>query len=177
MNRAFRAADNFPMKRTLGVVLAALAVAMMLPAAVSEATNGTVCWSSTKTERGFAAKMNASRSARDLGSVKLDPELSRVARLHTREMIGAKGLFHTPMTKLMGRVTNWITLGENVGRGDTVRSLHRAFMNSPTHKANILDGTYNHVGVGTARAGGKLWVSVVFEARTDPGTTLAMPSC
>lgn len=177
MNGAIRPADNFSMKKTLGVWLAAIAVTAMLPGAASEAANGTTCWSSTKPERGFAAKMNSSRTANDLGTVKLDPELSRVARLHTKEMIRAEGLFHTPMTKLMTRVTNWITLGENVGRGDTVRSLHRAFMSSPTHKANILDGTYNHVGVGTARAGGKLWVSVVFEARTDPGTTLAMPSC
>ena len=165
------------MRRTLGISLATVVLTAMMQGAVSQAANGTTCWSSTRTERAFADKMNGSRSGNDLGSVELDPELSKVARLHTKEMIGAKGLFHTPMTKLMTRVTNWVALGENVGRGDTVGSLHRAFMKSPTHRANILDGTFNHVGVGTARAGGKLWVSVVFEARTDPGTTLAMPSC
>ena len=177
MNAPVGGADNFLMKRTLGISVAALVLTAMLQGAVSQAANGTTCWSSTRTERAFATKMNGSRSGSNLGSVKLDPELSKVARLHTKEMIGAKGIYHTPMTKLMARVTNWVALGENVGRGDTVRSLHRAFMRSPSHRANILDGTYNHVGVGTARAGGKLWVSVVFEARTDPGTTLAMPNC
>ncbi|HJR44773.1 MAG TPA: CAP domain-containing protein [Actinomycetota bacterium] len=170
-------ADNFYMGKTLRIGIAALALAALAPSTTSLAANGTTCWTSTKSELGFASKMNNSRSARDLGSMRLDPELSRVARVHTREMLRSKSLFHTPMTKLTRRVTNWVTIGENVGEGETVRSLHRAFMASPTHRLNILDKTFNHVGVGTARAGGKLWVTVVFEARTDPGTTLAMPRC
>lgn len=151
--------------------------AAMLPAAAAPAANGSTCWSTTRPERGFTKKMNAARDVAGVGRVRLDPELSKVARVHTREMVRANKLHHTPARALTRRVTNWVTLGENVGSGATVTSLHRAFMRSPIHRANILLGTYNHVGVGTKKANGKLWVTVVFEARTDPGTTLPMPSC
>ena len=75
------------------------------------------------------------------------------------------------------RVTRWRVLGENVGFGGDVRSLHKAFMESPAHRDNILFDRYRHVGVGVKRSGGLMWVTVVFEASKDPGTRLSMPSC
>lgn len=50
---------------------------------------------------------------------------------------------------------SWKTLGENVGaasagRGgnDAVDRLHTAYMNSPTHRANVTDGRYRWSGQG-----------------------------
>lgn len=171
-----RAADTSAMSRKTSLLIALALLAMALPMATgAEARSG--CWSSRTKERSFAAKINKARSARGLGSVKLDPELSRVARLHTNEMVKANRLQHTSAATLGRRVTNWITLGENVGLGQTVTTLHSAFMNSPTHRENVLFKAYNHVGVGTKQVGDRLWVTVIFEAQTDPGTTLDMPSC
>lgn len=168
--------DTICMTRRVSLLIALTMVALMLPVGgIAEA--GSSCWSHSRQEKRFAAKINKARSNKGFGSVKLDPELSRVARHHTKEMVGKKTLHHTSLSTLGRRVTNWVTLGENVGVGETVTSLHRAFMNSPTHRSNVLYATYNHVGVGTRRAGGKLWVTVVFEAQTNPGTTLKMPSC
>jgi hypothetical protein len=31
--------------------------------------------------------------------------------------------------------------------------------------------------VGVKKADGRMWVTVIFEARENPGTRLAMPSC
>lgn len=121
--------------------------------------------------------MNAARANAGRGRLSLDPEASKVARKHTFEMINKNLLHHTPNSTLMRRVTRWSTLGENVGVGGTVGSLHVAFMNSPAHRSNILYGAFRHVGVGTKRAHGRLWVTVIFEASTDPGTSLAMPRC
>lgn len=135
------------------------------------------CYRFNLAERGFAAEMNAERGAEGLGRMKMDPELGRVAKRHTREMIRANSLHHTSTRALKRRVTNWVTLGENVGVGSTVDSLHSAFMNSPAHKANIMHGTFNNVGVGVKSAAGRMWVTVIFEARSNPGTRLAMPSC
>ncbi len=87
-------------------------------------------------------------------------------------MVRKNTLYHTPSKKLAWRVTNWTILGENVGVGNTVLSLHQAFMNSPAHLQNILYGSYRHVGVGTVTKNGRLWVTVVFEARRDPGSRL-----
>ncbi|MDQ3964444.1 MAG: CAP domain-containing protein [Actinomycetota bacterium] len=135
------------------------------------------CWSYRDAEKGFARRINAERSERHLGKLTLDPELSKVARVHTREMVRRSELYHTPSDKLRKRVTDWIVLGENVGVGGSVSSLHDAFMNSPAHRDNVLHAGYQHLGIGTKRKDGRMWVTVIFEAITDPGTTLRMPSC
>ena len=55
--------------------------------------------------------------------------------------------------------TTWTKLGENVGYAWSLEQAHNAFMNSPAHRANILDRTYNKVGTGVVKGGdGRLWV-------------------
>lgn len=169
-------ADNLFMRRLQLIFVAAVLVTAVSVSAAG-AVNGTSCWTAKASEKGFVQKMNAARSSGGSGILKLDPELSKVARVNTKEMVTKNELHHTPTQALTRRVTNWVAIGENVGVGATVASLHAAFMTSPTHKANIMSPSFNHVGVGTKKAGNKLWVTVVFEARTDPGTTLPMPSC
>ena len=46
--------------------------------------------------------------------------------------------------------------------GFTVRGLHRQFMQSAPHRANILDPRMRQVGVGIVRRDGALWVTEVF---------------
>jgi len=141
------------------------------------ATADSRCWKTKAPEAGFAKKMNASRVAAGKGKLSLDPEISKVARKHTREMVNQELLHHTPSDALRNRVTRWQLIGENVGVGSTVDSLHVAFMNSPAHKANILLTSFKHVGVGVIEDGGRMWVTVIFENTDDPGTTLKMPRC
>ena len=38
--------------------------------------------------------------------------------------------------------------GENPAAAFSVQSAHQALMNSPGHKANILNANYTHVGIG-----------------------------
>ena len=140
-------------------------------------SNDSRCWTYKTSERGFARRMNADRVGRDLGRLSLDPELSKSARVHTREMTDQALLHHTTETSLRRRVTDWSTLGENVGVGATVDSLHAAFMASPAHRQNILYPTFRHVGVGVITAEGRLWVTVLFSSGADPGTSLRMPRC
>ncbi len=135
------------------------------------------CWSYKGSEKGFARKINADRLSLGVLKLRLDPELSKAARKHTREMWTTDLLHHTPSDKLRRRVTNWTIIGENVGVGGTVSSLHEAFMNSQGHKDNILYRTYRSVGVGVAQKNGQMWVTVIFEAVANPGTSLSMPRC
>lgn len=135
------------------------------------------CWDTKPSERGFAQKINVARSSSSRSRLRLDSQLSRSARKHTWEMVRANSLHHTPDATLRRRVTNWRVLGENVGVGGTVDSLHRAFMASPLHRDNVLYSTFRHVGVGVVRKNDRMWVTVLFEAQTDPGTTLRMPAC
>lgn len=110
-------------------------------------------------------------------TLRLDPELSQAARKHTREMTSRNYLHHTSAAALRRRVTFWTLLGENVGVGNTVDSLQKAFIDSPSHRDNIVYPTFKYIGVGTQKAHGRLWVTFLFEAKENPGTTLRMPGC
>ena len=162
------------MRRLFSIVAASVVIALLFPAATA---TGQTCWSYSKQERAFARKMNSARAKRNAHALRLDPELSRVAAKQTRSMIDKKLLHHTPVNKLKKRVTRWVMLGENVGYGGSVKSLHKAFMRSSAHKANILNRRYRFVGVGAKRAHGYMWVTIVFQAKKNPGTTLKMPKC
>ena len=166
-------------KRVFAIVLATTTLlATAYAVAPAQAADGdNPCWSYRDAEQGFARRINTEREKEHLGKLKLDPELSKAARVHTREMVRRSELYHTPSDKLRRRVTNWIVLGENVGVGGSVSSLHDAFMASPAHRDNVLHASYQHVGIGTMKDDGRLWVTVIFEAVTDPGTTLRMPRC
>jgi uncharacterized protein YkwD len=146
----------------------------VFPATPAHAALRRSCWNAKPAEQAFAKRMNGARGARRL---RLDPQLSKVARAHTRAMTRRHLLFHSSSSQLRRRVVNWTLLGENVGYGSTVRSLHRAFMASPPHRANIKRAAFRNVGIGVRRRHGLMWVTVIFQSRANPGTTLPMPSC
>ena len=135
------------------------------------------CYRHNRVEKRFARKMNKARRRSGRRRLSLDPEASKVAMTHTRSMFRRATLFHSPHSQLGRRVTRWSVLGENIGVGGGVKSLHKAFMASQLHRANILYSRFRHVGVGAAKKRGRLWVTVVFESRRDPGTRLRMPRC
>jgi uncharacterized protein YkwD len=165
--------------RQVSALLLAVSVAFNLfPAGgATAATNGSSCWTAKDEERGFARRINRARNNAGTGRLRLDPELSRAARGHTRAMANQNRLYHTPAKRLRWKVTNWRMLGENVGVGGTVGSLHQAFMDSAPHRANVVMREFRYMGVGVKKSGRRMWVTVIFEARTDPGTRLNMPSC
>ena len=49
-------------------------------------------------------------------------------------------------------------LSENVGMGGSIDIVHQGFLNSPGHRANMVDTRVNAVGVGVAWANGKVYV-------------------
>ena len=169
-------------RRVLCGILAATVLSVIAPSTVATAsgargTNGSTCWESKSSEREFARRINGARDDAGKGRLKLDPELSKAARSHTFGMANKDLLYHTPGDRLTSKVTNWSTLGENVGVGNYVEELHKAFMDSHGHRDNILYTGFTHVGVGVVVRRERMWVTVIFEGRTDPGTTLKMPRC
>jgi len=162
-------------RRYAAAVAAAVIYTMVAPLGPAPASAGHSCWKTRDAESAFANKINAARRASGKSALILDPELSQAARSHTYGMAQRTLLYHTPSDRLRWKVTNWTMLGENVGVGGSPDSLHAAFMNSPAHRDNILQGAFVHVGIGTVREGGRMWVTVIFEARTNPGTRLPSP--
>jgi uncharacterized protein YkwD len=157
--------------------LAAVTIlATLLPATNAIAsTPGWGCYHFSHAERAFAKKTNNARASHGLPRVYLDPQLSRTATKHNWKMVNQKLLFHTTNAQFYSWVTNWSMLGENVGEGGGVRSLQKAFMHSPEHRANILESKFKYVGVGVTKKNGLMWVTVQFESANNPGTTLASP--
>lgn len=160
------------------VIVSALVFAMLLPSGTYRAHGGSGgCWDPNDKEQAFKLTIDNARSEAGRVPLRLDPELSRVARRHARVMAERGALFHTPAERLGKLVTGWQRLGENVGFGANVADLHAAFMASQSHRANVLGRSYRHVGIGVERGPDGLWVTLLFESRSDPGTILPMPDC
>jgi hypothetical protein len=105
--------------------------------------------------------MNAARESVGLRPYVVASDLTSVARQHSAEMSSKQSLYHNP--NLTTDVKNWQAVGENVGEGPTVSDIHNAFMNSPEHKANILDHDFTQVGVGVSvDNNGIIWVTEDF---------------
>lgn len=115
----------------------------------------------TSVEERFLARIAAAREARGLPAYEVGGILTLVAREQARRMAERDTLFHNP--QLTSDVPNWRFLGENVGYGPDALTVHHAFMDSPGHRANILDRDYTRVGVGVVVRGGRVWVSEVFK--------------
>src|SRR5205085_7816616 len=73
------------------------------------------------------------------------------------------------------KALNASLLGENVGMGGDVPSLHDAFMNSEHHRENILDGGFNQVGIGVIVSGGVVYVTEDFLHSKSAGTARPTP--
>ncbi len=113
-------------------------------------------------EADFASRANGARAGRGLDGLSANSELTSVARRWSQRMANDNRLSHN--SNLSNEVSqDWERLGENVGVGATVEDVHNAFMNSASHRANILDSGFTHLGVGVVTdASGSIWVTQVF---------------
>ena len=147
-----------PSKRTVRLV-AALVTTLILGLVPATAQAGTpnYAWQLFKAT-------NHSRLGHGVHRLSLDREASVFAIRHSTAMARRNSLFHSsdPGVYLSG-VGRWSRWGENIGwtTGD-IGSLQRAFMHSPVHRENILDGRFRHVAVGAVKDGKKIWVTLFF---------------
>lgn len=154
--------------------LAAVVVIALLAITVSTSLGGQA-GAGVDPEAELYHLTNESRAANGRGPLTYDPGLSAIARAWSMSMAGNGVLLHNPnnVAQVDRSVTSaWRVIGENVGYGPTAAILQQAYMNSPGHRANILDPEYNRVGVGTAFDGsGRLWSTLVFMAAAPIAST------
>ena len=106
---------------------------------------------------------NESRRRFELPTLRLNRELSVIARRHSRAMARRGELFHTVAIDVYLRGIAWHAWGENVGYTPwRVASVERAFMDSPIHREHILNSAFSRVAIGSVRVHGTLWVTVFF---------------
>jgi uncharacterized YkwD family protein len=90
----------------------------------------------------------------------MDWQLSRVARYKSQDMSDIGYFSHTsptygsPFEMMRSFGISYRTAGENIAKGyRTAEAVVNGWMNSPGHRANILNSTYTHIGVGYVSQG------------------------
>ncbi|MCB1255905.1 MAG: hypothetical protein KDB26_02290 [Microthrixaceae bacterium] len=129
--------------------------------AVLMAVIGASC---TKNNEAFQAAtfINDSRAARGIASLQFDNRLVDKAQAWADAMAAAGRVSHSSLADGVG--SGWTRLSENVGVASSVAEAHRLFMESSSHKAAILNGSYTKFGTGVAFANGRYYVVHEFGA-------------
>ena len=102
--------------------------------------------------------VNAERTAAGLGPLALDPELAAVGRAHSEEMFRLGYFAHVspvtgdPSDRLNAAEVRYLVSGENLAYAPSVAVAHRGLMNSPGHRANILNPAFTRIGIGVVRS-------------------------
>ena len=109
-------------------------------------------------EADFVARINQLRTSKGLGPLSVDVELTTLARQWASTMAGQGRIFHASQLSA-GVTADWQKLGENVGVGGEVGPLFQAFVDSPSHYANLVDPLYTRVGVGVVVAGDRIFTT------------------
>lgn len=141
----------------LGIVGLALGLAMAtaLPAIASSG------------EAPRLASLHAdARAQRGLPSLAIASDLAGDAQQHAQQMAARGEIYHSGRTS---NLEGWSALGENVGYAGSVDEVFGLFMDSPSHRNNILERGWDSIGVGVASGDdGSIYASVLFGTRDRP---------
>ena len=126
----------------------------------------TIQLSVTSYETEVVQLVNEIRVSYGLKPLIHDWELSRVARYKSQDMKDLGYFSHTsptygsPFNMMKGFGISYKTAGENIAKGyPTPKAVVDAWMNSSGHRANILNSSYTHIGVGYV-ASGNYWTQM-----------------
>ena len=113
--------------------------------------------------------LNSDRARYGLAPLVIDPELCRIARIKSQDMRDNQYFAHTSPT--YGDVRSMLrqfgyaytAAGENIAHHATVEKAQAAFLSSPGHRRNIMNGAYTRVGLGAAiDAKGYVYLTQIF---------------
>jgi hypothetical protein len=155
-------------------ILATLLVAATTTLGLAVATAAPAHAADPGAESDFVIRINGLRASKGLPTLGVHSVLTAKAEAWAQHMADTGCLCHSNLPD--GVTVAWRKLGENIGRGGSVASLHDALVNSPLHYANMVDPAFHWVGVGVAYGGGQMYVAEVFmdgDAPPGPSPMLA----
>lgn len=116
--------------------------------------------------------VNQDRGTNGAAQLAWSGALARVAQYRAQDMLNRNYFSHyDPSTGQLAFVElmhlwgiPYSTAGENIAwsTNPSMANINVMFMNSPEHRANILNGAYHRVGIGVASNGAKVMVVEVF---------------
>ena len=112
--------------------------------------------------------INEQRTKNGLQALKVDDEVQRVARIKAQDMVDSNYFSHTsptygsPFDMLKSFKVSYKSAAENIAGNSSNSSAVTSWMNSSGHKANILNGSYTHTGIGVVSSSkyGKVFVQM-----------------
>ncbi|HEY0428372.1 MAG TPA: CvpA family protein, partial [Pyrinomonadaceae bacterium] len=110
-------------------------------------------------EAAMLEMVNRERAKAGLPPLAPDPELSEVGRQHSADMFARSYFAHntpdnkTPFDRMKEANIRFLAAGENLALAPTLEIAHTGLMNSPGHRANILNTKYGRVGIGIMDGG------------------------
>lgn len=119
-------------------------------------------------EQTMVSLVNQERVKAGLTKLTVDIEVSRVARIKSRDMIEQDYFSHqsptygSPFEMLKKFNIQYRAAAENIACNQGVTDAHQALMESPGHRKNILNTQYTHIGIGIVNGGmcGKMFTQM-----------------
>ncbi|WP_429597823.1 CvpA family protein [Variovorax sp. PvP013] len=110
-------------------------------------------------EAAMLVLVNEERVKAGLPALQADPQALDTARAHSRDMF-ARGYFShigpdgtTPFDRMRANGLRFRTAGENLALAPSLPMAHKGLMNSPGHRANILQPAFGRLAVGILDGG------------------------
>jgi uncharacterized YkwD family protein len=103
--------------------------------------------------------VNLERINQGLPALTLDMRLVKVGRIKSMDMIKNNYFGHqspvygSPYDLMKSQGITYRAAGENLAGNPSVTSAHTGLMNSPGHRANILNVNYTKIGIGIIKGG------------------------
>jgi uncharacterized protein YkwD len=108
-------------------------------------------------QQPIVTSANQYRAQSGVGAVSVDQRLTNAAQSHANDMATRAVMTHTGAggtnagVRINAAGYGWTTYAENVAAGQTTPAeVMSAWMNSPGHRANILNGSMVNIGVAAA---------------------------
>lgn len=134
---------------------------------------------------------NQFRAQNGLGALKLNSELNAAAQNHSQDMAVGDYFSHTgkngsqpwDRAKVVGYEAQ--SMGENIAAGySTPEAVVQGWIDSPGHRANLLNASYTELGVGyfllendTGSVNyGRYWTQLFGSGDLNPSTTISSPT-
>jgi Cysteine-rich secretory protein family len=120
-------------------------------------------WAQDPAARQLLELVNADRAEAGLAGLKWDASLAQAAQAHAELMSQQGALSHqypgeADLETRAGQAgAHFRSIAENVALAPSPQALEKEWMNSPPHRANILNPSMTSLGVGLVRRGGNFY--------------------
>lgn len=116
----------------------------------------------------FLRALDDERAAHGLAPLTRRADLDEMARSWAVRLAAEGELRHSDLIHEIV-AGDWTTAGENLGYGPSPARVFEALVDSPAHRANILDPDFHAVGIGVVWVDDVLWTAHLFAGHANRG--------